>query len=107
MLSNEVKEMASKIGCFYLQKHDDDYERTAAHIELRISKIDVQENCVTITTARPGLLIGKRGQNIDALTQHLGMAIKIIEEEDPLLQYLIPEPPESTDWPAYGEIDNA
>lgn len=92
------KIVASKIGAFYLQKHNMDYDKTAAAIEcLRISKVEVAGNAVSITTARPGILIGPRGKNVDALTAYLGMEVKIIEDRDPLLEYLIPEPPEPTD----------
>jgi ribosomal protein S3 len=45
---------------------------------------------ITITTERPGILIGKRGTNIDALEKFLGTKVKIIEDQDPLYHYLIP-----------------
>lgn len=91
MHSEEAKDAARKIGLFYLKKNNNDYEATEQEInKLRITKVDVTDNKVIIITERPGLLIGKRGENIDKLTDALGMEIHIIEEFDPLSAYLIP-----------------
>jgi ribosomal protein S3 len=62
----------------------------------KIEVDDILPNSVSITTARPGLLIGKRGINIDALTHYLGTKVKIIEEKDPLSSWLIPYRPGKT-----------
>jgi KH domain len=100
-LSNAVREYAMMIGQFYLKKNDGDYIATAEEVDsLRISKIEVTDDgSVAITTALPGMLIGKRGTNVDALREHLKANIKIIEEEDPLFPYLIPQQPdEYDDW---------
>lgn len=96
-LPDKVREVASRIGAFYLQKNSGDYKATELEImKLRISKIDVDDRLphsvsIAITTARPGLLIGKRGQNIDALTSFLGTNVKVIEDRDPLSAWLIPD----------------
>lgn len=96
-MTDESKEVAARIGNFYLRKNNGDYAASQKEIEqLRISKVEVtvDGNCVIITTARPGLVIGRRGQNIDALTDALRMKVRIVEEADPLDSYLIPQPPE-------------
>ena len=91
-LSEEVKEAAAAIGAFYLQKNNGDYIATEKEITaMRISKIEVIKKAIHITVARPGLLIGKRGTNIDALETFLDTKIHIIEELDPLYNYLIPD----------------
>jgi hypothetical protein len=40
------------------------------------------EGGIEIHTARPGILIGPRGRNIDALSKYLGCEIRIIEDVD-------------------------
>jgi ribosomal protein S3 len=97
MLSEEVKGMAAAIGAYYLQKNNGDYVATEKEItSMRISAIAVDSTLphskvVSITTERPGLLIGKRGTNIDALEKFLGHKVKVIEDRDPLYNYLIPD----------------
>jgi len=95
MLSEEVKDIASKIGHYYLQKLNGDYALAEKEItDTRFTKIEVTtDNTLSITAGRPGLLIGKKGTNIDALSKYLRMEIKIIEEMDDLHVWLIPEPP--------------
>ena len=95
MLSFEVQNIACKIGYYYLQKHNGHYAKTEKEItDTRFIKIDVTtDNSVSITVGRPGLLIGKKGTNIDALSKYLGKEVKIIEEMDDLHAYLIPQPP--------------
>lgn len=95
-ISEEVKDVARDIGQFYLKKNNGDYKATAQEVlALRISKIEVANGEVSITTGRPGLLIGKRGTNIDALSHHLKVKIKIIEDIDHLSFYLVPY----EEWP--------
>lgn len=91
MLDNKTHEIAVSIGNFYLKKNDDDYKKTEEDIlNLRIVKLEVRDEVVIITTSRPGLLIGKRGENIDLLSKHLGMKLKIIEDQDNLIDCMIP-----------------
>ena len=92
MLSDQVKDIASKIGAFYLRKNNGDYTATEKEIvDLRIMKIEVAVNkAVVITIGRPGLLIGKRGTNVDALSKFLQTEIKIIEDMDNLHSWLVP-----------------
>ncbi len=114
MLSNEVREVAQSIGQFYLKKNGGDIEKANQEIEaLRITKIEVGENCVAlITIERPGLLIGRMGTNIDALTQHLSSlcpkGIRILEESDPIGSWLmVTDPRNSDDFPndIYSDVD--
>ena len=89
----EVREVAQMIGTFYLSKNNGDYEAAEKEIDrLRIAKIEVADGVVFILSARPGILIGKRGENIGALQEHLGKKIKIFEEKDSLRDYLITYP---------------
>jgi predicted RNA-binding protein Jag len=91
MLPEEVKDVAQRIGQFYLRKNDGDYKATQEEIlKLRISKLEITDKGVAITTERPGILIGKRGTNIDALSSFLAMEVRIIEDRDPLITYLLP-----------------
>ena len=50
-------------------------------INLEIQKIEVKNNVVFISLCRPGILIGRYGQNIIDLAKFLGMEIRIIEVE--------------------------
>lgn len=96
MTPDKVREVASRIGAFYLQKNNGDFKATEAEIlKLQISNISIDDRLphsvsIAITTARPGILIGKRGQNIDALSRFLGTEVKVIEDQDPLSAWLIP-----------------
>ena len=91
MIPHEVKTVALAIGQFYLQKNKGDYNATAKEItDIHISKIEVTNKGISITTACPGRLIGSRGLNIDALSKFLKKDIHIVEEMDPLISYLIP-----------------
>lgn len=91
MLDATVRDVAQRIGLFYLQKNNGDYVKTEKDLtDLRIAKIEVNEKGVIVTTARPGLLIGKRGTNIDALAKHLKSEVRIIEDMDSIYDSLVP-----------------
>lgn len=93
MLSTEVRDVASRIGHFYLEKNHGDYKETEIEIRrLGITKLVVEPDKITITLERPGLIIGKRGGNLDSLTKRLGKTVRIEEENDPLNAWLIPYP---------------
>ena len=100
MLSEQDKEAASKIGAFYLQKNNRDFKATEKEImDLRISKVRVLDNkVIEITAERVGLLIGRRGVNIDSLIKFLGVNVHIIEEADPITYYLIPQDWDDNDY---------
>jgi hypothetical protein len=87
----EVIKVAKAIGQFYLNKHDGDYDKAEDElVRLGISHIEMIENGVAIVLYRVGLLIGKKGDNIEALGKHLGLNVKIYEEAQPLISFLVP-----------------
>lgn len=107
--SDDMKDVAKKIGQFYLKKNEGDYKKTAEELlHLCISKIEVENppifaaeasKVVRITTARPGLLIGKRGLVVEALQEHLNMEVRVIEESHSLLDLMTPvQYEEEIDW---------
>ena len=61
-------------------------------------------NVFTIVLRRPGLLIGRHGENIDALQKYLKEHVKVVEniklaiEEDNITNWLIPYQPEMYDF---------
>ena len=79
---------------FYLAKNNNDYQKTADEIRsMRVAEIIAIGDVVLIKVGRPGVLIGKRGQNIDALQAAIGKKIHIVEVEDSDIEYyLIPRP---------------
>jgi|SRR5581483_3672496 len=102
MLPIPVRQAAQEIGKFYLNKHNGDYKAAEEElVRLRITKVEINGNCLYITASRVGLLIGKRGQNIDALGRYiektLNMKIFVIEDIDCLYDYLIPQKEEEYD----------
>ena len=87
------QEIAMVIGQYYLKKNDGDYTATQAEVEkLRITSIRSlgPGEGIEITLSRPGLLIGRRGAEIEALSQFLGMKVKIVECRDHWLDWLVP-----------------
>lgn len=90
MFSTEVKEAAQCIGHFYLKKNHNDYVRTEKELrELQISKIEVSYKNITITSNRIDLIIGKRAENINALSLYMQTRIHLIEEDN-IYDHLIP-----------------
>lgn len=78
----EIK-VARLIGQFYVQQNrnlkdiNKIYKKANEDIiMLHITRIQVKGNIITITLTRPGLLIGRRGENIDALTNFLSKELK-------------------------------
>lgn len=92
MISEEVKEIAAKIGLYYLEKNNHDYQEAGSEIiDLRIEQILVlSEDEIVIVLARPGLLIGRRGSNLDALSTYIKKKIRVVESREQLIDYLIP-----------------
>jgi len=80
-------DVARMIGEFYLDKNKGDYKKTNEEIsELKITRIDYNFKTLNITTGRPGLIIGRRGENIDKLREYLSnlvghFELKIIEDK--------------------------
>jgi ribosomal protein S3 len=92
MLAPNVAEMARRIGLFYLQKNNQDYEKTEKELtDLRISKIEIDvKGVVFITLARVGLFIGRKGENIEKLNRFLKSDVRIVEDMDSIYEALIP-----------------
>lgn len=79
-ISEFQKQIARQIGEFYLHINNGDYKKTEQVLaDLRVSNIDVHNNVVSIYTARPGLIIGKRGTNISDLEKWLNCKVKVFE----------------------------
>lgn len=97
MISEEVKEIACKIGQFFLEKNELDYKAACLEIEkLRINNLSIfskrtnGETTIEIETSRPGLVIGRHGEQIDKLSKYLGVKIRLVETKETILDYLLP-----------------
>ena len=90
--SKKEKELFTKIGEFFLEKNSGDFGKAQEAIELLgITRISLSSNEMTICLRRPGLLIGKKGERIDALSKYLKPFVRtILIEEDELVDYLTP-----------------
>jgi len=78
--SQQAEEIGYAISNFYLNKNNQSYSAAQKDVEnLKITNITIENDVVTISIARPGLLIGCEGENIDALEKHLDKKIKIVE----------------------------
>lgn len=101
MYNPEVVEKAREVGEFYLQKNNGDREKAEEEI-LRCEFLNMEliRGELYLYTSRPGVVIGKRGQNIDDLASFIGMPIKIIEENN-INHFIIP--PEDDGWDLEAE----
>lgn len=92
----ETQEVARIIGQFYLEKNGNDYVATEDEItRLQITDIEVEHKSkVIIELSRPGLLIGKRGENCEKLQNYLSMRgfhkLEIKEAKQNILDFLVP-----------------
>ncbi len=88
--SQQEKDVFLQIGGFYLQKNNNDYAKTEKDLQnLQITNIVVGTTEVIIYLARPGLLIGKRGTNVEALEKFLNKKVHI-EEQESFLELITP-----------------
>jgi len=79
-------EVARSIGYFYEKKYNDTQKSLNEINMVGINNIEVVGEKVKITTTRPGILIGAKGSNIEALQKHLEencqiKSIRIIEDK--------------------------
>ena len=90
-ISDKQREIAAMIGEFYRRKNNGDFLACQKELEsLRITDIELgYDDAIVIHTSRPGVLIGKRGTNIDALIKFLGVEVRIVESDN-WLDYLVP-----------------
>lgn len=79
---DRIREVGAQIGEYYLQKNNGDYESAGREVaNLRVTDLSfIGVNRLAIKCCRPGLLIGRRGHNIDMLSQHIGMSVKVVED---------------------------
>ena len=90
MINNEVREVAQNIAKYYLGKNNGDVDAAnIAAMRLGISSIEIEPDYIRLTTARPGLLIGVRGENIAPLEKWLKTTVKVVEDMDPLFNHLV------------------
>lgn len=87
------KDIARAIGYFYFERENkDEGEAIEAIKNLQIHKIEYTDGVVIITLSRPGLLIGKKGENITSLVEYLKKEFKDMKEirikEDNILYHL-------------------
>lgn len=105
MLSKEVRNIANHIGEFYLAKNNGDIDKTNDELErLRLNRIELSSEAIVLVTSRPGILIGKRGENITKLIEYLAgpypeKKVKIVEDMDDLLYLLHRMPEDEWDYP--------
>ena len=108
--TSKEKEVISQIGKFFLERNlkKSDNETKFHQVYLQ-TREEIQDLCITriiftsdrsidIYLGRPGLLIGKKGEQINELSEHLKKyginKIQIIEDD--LFMHLIPN-----DWPRF------
>ena len=78
--TREQENIGYQILSFYSKKNQGDHSATNKELNrLNIRDILVKENVVEIHLGAPGLLVGRRGENIDNLKAFLGKEIKIVE----------------------------
>jgi ribosomal protein S3 len=98
---NKNRDVARLISEFYLDKYingttrEQMYEKARNEIQsLGITNVIINKDAVTITLSRCGLLIGRRGENIDKmqmfLSKELKRKISINIIEDRTIQCLMP-----------------
>ena len=89
-----LQEIGYSIGFFYAQKHNMDFVKAAAEVsKLGLYNITMRGDVVVLHTTRPGLWIGRKGENIDALSKHLGKKIDIKEIKFSWQDIITPEDP--------------
>lgn len=73
-----LRDIAREIGYFYFRKYDSCTSVLEQVVETRkelddtkITSIAFKEENILITTSRPGILIGRHGENIKSLTEYL------------------------------------
>lgn len=110
MSNIEKKQIISAIGFYYFLKNNKDVQKANEEINLlKIHNIDFKNNIITIKLERPGVLIGRRGENIDNLTGYLckdlqkDIQINIVEELE--LQNLRSFEYVDYDYPDIDEFD--
>lgn len=92
-MDTATKNICQKIGQFYLNKCNGDHKAAQSelcHLIITDVSIPTDGNLVIIKAVRVGMLIGKRGSNIDALEKFLKVPIKVIEEQESVYNWILP-----------------
>lgn len=108
MLTPEERVVAKAIGAFYLQKCNNDYDKARDEIvNLLITDLKVDPEKITLTVGRPGRLIGKWRENIEALAKALGRKVHIIENDlvDAMIPYREPTDEELAQEEMWDDLD--
>jgi KH domain len=92
-LSDKTKEACHNIGGFYYEKNKFNVEEAYDELKLvNITKVHYDDETIVIECSRPGILIGSKGSNIEALKEYLtkafGKEIKISIVENETMTYL-------------------
>ena len=91
---NENRKIAQYIGEYYLEKNNHNYKKTIEDLTiLGITQIEHKNNIIIITLQRCGILIGRRGDNIEQLQKFLSIKTKYSKidiKEDKIISWLIP-----------------
>lgn len=91
---SENREIARHIGEYYLEKNNFDYKKTEEDVSiLGITQIEHKKDTIIITLQRCGILIGRRGENIDKLQKFLASKTKYTKldiKENNIISWLIP-----------------
>lgn len=77
-----AEEIGYSIAAFYLDKFKGNYDlagQAVRRLEVTDIKVDPATGDVEISLARPGLLIGSQGENINSLRAYLKRKIRIVE----------------------------
>jgi len=80
--SAKLEQIGYDIASFYLNKNKNDYvaaEKEVISLNITDIQIDPYNSKLRIFTARPGLLVGRKGENLDNLSKHLKREIEIVE----------------------------
>ncbi len=87
--SEEIKHIAQQIGQFILTENHGDYKAANDFItKLRINRLELVGGKLVIETSRPGLLIGKRGEQIEKLQAYLNLPLHIEETREHVTDYM-------------------
>jgi len=101
------KNIMRDIGYILLKLNNNDYTEVYSFLDtIGIVDVTYLMNVVYISLKQPGLLIGKKGEIIDFLTQELrkihGDKLSIVLRESDIDQYLYPiDPIDPTDYTDY------
>lgn len=81
-----MNEIVTKLAAYFMDKHCGDIDEAYKDLLfLQISSISIgTDGAVTFHTARPGMFIGAKGRQHEAISNALGCKIKIVETNSPI-----------------------